>query len=364
MMAKHLSGIRDLRKLWKSMFPSRVPVPKLSNQARRLFVGAYGFEDRSLGWARYQASQGHVLDKALILRYVHPKGRNRVKELRLALKQLGVTNPVNLRYDVHSPYNIEQQLPYALDKLLDNVDEVVVDISAMTKLLILVVLYSLSRFDGAVRVVYSEAENYAPTREYFERWKNNMEMMTGFPSRGVESIVRIKCLSSTRMQGQPVTMVAFTSFNEQLVRHMLGSINPHRLIFINGRSPRKDFAWREKATQEIHRRSIQEYREDNPIGEDGLLERVTSLIDYFDTTAMIDEVHKQFGSHERIICATTGSKMQTVGLFFTKMMHPDIHIEYPTPDSYFVKEKSKGVQQIYEVNFPLFSKFLEHINLK
>lgn len=86
-----------------------------------------------------------------------------------------------------------------------------------------------------------------------------MAVAARYPSRGVEQVIRLRCLNSIRMQGQPVALVAFASFNEQLVSHMLGSISPRRLLLINGRPPRRDFAWRERATQDIHGRLWQEY---------------------------------------------------------------------------------------------------------
>ncbi len=343
-------------------FPPRSPATKLSTDQKRLLIGAYGFEDRSLGWAHFQEGQGKVLDWALTFRYVNPKGRNRVKPLRQALERIGVSSPVDIPCNVISPHQMENSLSQHLQPMLAEADEVVIDISALTKLLILVCLSELNRYTGTIRIVYSEAQNYAPTQEEYDNSKRDMEMIAKFPSRGVESIVRMKCLSSIRMQGQPVTMVAFTSFNEQLVRHMLGTISPHRLLFISGKPPRKDFAWRERAAMEIHKRLIEEYPADNTIDRNGLLTRTASTLEYAETVDTIDDIYMQYGTHERIICAATGSKMQTVGLFFSKMKHPDIHIEYPTPDSYFVKGISKRVRMVYEVVVPEFAEFLETVS--
>jgi len=344
-------------------FPAISYATKLLADRKRLFIGAYGFEDRSLGWAVYSKGQGDILNRALLIRYIHPKGRNRIKELRQSLARLGVGSSkiLDIPYDFHSPHRIEFVLSRNLKGLLHETDEVVLDISAMTKILILVCLCMLKDFCGTVRIVYSEADDYAPTKDEYKNSKKNMEVIAKFPSRGVESIVRMKCLISIRMQGQPVTMVSFTSFNEQLVRHMLGTISPHRLLFINGRPPRKDFAWREKATQEIHKRIIEWYPADNPLNEQGFLECVASTLDYTGTIDRLGEIHKSYGNYERIICAATGSKMQTVGLFFVKIMYPDIHIEYPTPDSYFVKGFSKRVRKVHEIVFPRFSEFLKSI---
>jgi hypothetical protein len=340
-------------------FPTISDATKLLPNGNRLLIGAYGFEGRSLGWVNYERDQGNILAAALLFRYKHSKGKNRIRELRKALAALGVSVPVETSYDARFPHNVERIIGETVSAVLAERDEVIVDISAMTKLLILVCLFKLSDFMGTLRIVYSEAEDYSPTEEEYEESKENMELIAKFPSRGFESIVRMRCLSSVRMQGQPVSMVTFASFNEQLVRHMLGTMNPHRLLFINGRPLRTDYAWRERATQEIHKKLIEEYSSDNPIDEAGLLTRVASTLDYRETIYRIDDIYRRFGTHERIICAATGGKMQTVGLFFSKVAHPDIHIEYPTPDSYFVKGLSTGVRRVYEIVIHRFSEFLK-----
>jgi hypothetical protein len=332
-----------------------------TDEKRRLFIGAYGFEKRSFGgWVNYQ-NKG-VLSYALVFKYEHPKGRNRIKELRMALKRLGVALPVNVCYDTIAPHNIEDKIYAKLIELLSKTDEVILDISGMTKLLILICICKLEEFHGTVRIVYSEPNNYPPTKEDYEKNKGKMEILAKYPSSGSESIIRTRCLSSIRMQGQPVTLIAFTSFNEQLIRHMLGTISPHRLILINGRPPREEYSWREHATQEIHKKLIMEdYQADNPLDKTGKLVHVTSTLEYSETINKINAIYKQFGMHERIMCIATGSKMQTVGLAFSKIAHPDIHVEYPTPDSYYEKGLDAEVRKVYEIKTPYFSKFLEEL---
>lgn len=346
---------------YKIDFPKRLQASKLLPNKKRLFIGAYGFEQRSLGWVNYQKGQGDILHRALIIKYVSSKGRNRIKKLQKALSLLGILDSYEIRFHTRSPHKMEDNFYNRIRSLLDDIEEVVIDISALTKLLILVCPFAFREFSGTLRLVYSEAESYAPTEKEYEKSKDDMEMIAKYPCQGVESIIRTKSLSSIRMQGQPVTMVAFTSFNEQLVRHLLGTINPHRLLFINGRPPRKDFAWRERATQEIHKQLIDEYQADNPVNGAGLISRVASTLEYTETVDRINEIYKKHGNHNRIICAATGSKMQTVGLFFSKIMHPDIHVEYPTPDSYFVKRMSENVRKVHEIIIPRFSEFLESL---
>lgn len=338
---------------------------KLKKNIKRLFIGAYGFEDRSTGWLEHQQKQGIILDLACMIKYKNPKGRNRIKRIRQIFEKIGINQNkiTEIVFDVKSPFNIETNLSERLLNLLTQYEEIVIDISAMTKLLILVVLFQLIEFKGTVRIVYSEAREYAPTEDEYRCSENDMRMIARFPSSGIESIVRQNCLSSVRMQGQPVALIAFTSFNEQLVRHMLGTINPHRILFINGRSPRKEFSWREIAKYEIHKKIIEEYPDDNEIIRPGVLKRTVSTLYYRETVNGISEIMRQYSTHERIIAIATGSKMQTVGLFFSKIIYPDIHIEYPTPDSYFVEGHSKGIQNIYEIKIPIFSEFIENIKI-
>jgi hypothetical protein len=340
------------------MLPPLNSATQLESGARRVFIGAYGFEDRSLGWARFQGQRSQVLSAALVFRYRRPKGKNKVGPLQDLLGRLGASKPTDIPFHALSPGNFERTIEDALGPLLLDADEVVLDISALTKLLILVLLCKLDSFSGNLRIVYSEAESYSPTREEYERSKKDMGIIAHFPSQGVESIIRTKCLSSIRMQGQPVTLVAFASFNEQLVRSMLGTIAPHRLLLVNGHPPRPDFSWRERATQEIHLRLIGDYQTDNSIDESGFLRRVTSTLDYRETVGCLNQIYVEIGAYERLICAATGSKMQTVGLFFAKAAHPDIHIEYPTPDSYFARGMSEKVRKVYELEVSDFSGFL------
>jgi len=339
------------------MLPAITVAEQLVSDRRRLLIAAYGFEDRSLGWVHSQKDAGCILSGALIFRYVHSKGRNRVSALRKAIVPLGVTSPLDACYNLSAPHSIEDSIGNKLAQLLPGIDEVIVDVSAMTKLLLLVTLCKLAEFPRAVRIVYAEPDDYAPTRDEYESSK---DLAATFPSRGFGMIVRTGCLSSIRMQGQPVSMVAFTSFNEQLVGHMLGTISPHRLLFINGRPPRDDYSWRERATQEIHQRLINEYPEDNPLDERGLLVRSASTLDYRQTFERLEEIYGA-SNYERIIVAATGSKMQMLGLFLSKIAHPDIHIEYPTPDSYLVSGISRGVRRVHQVVFPSFARTLKSL---
>jgi len=332
----------------------------LDTNARRLLICAFGFEERSLAWTNLQRDN-KVLTEAYVIKYQNPKGKNKIIELKKKLKALGVTKPIEQNYSILGQENIESIIEQYLAEASNRFDEIVIDITALTKFLILIFLCKLEKFNGIVKIIYTEAEEYAPSESDYNKFKDKVKKIIAFPSKGFGTILRARCLSSIRMQGQPVTLVAFTSFNEQLVRHMLGTISPHLLILINGKPLRSDYDWRELATLSLHAKLIAEYPIENEKSETGQFARTASTLYYEETIEAIDSIYSKISLRERIIVAATGSKMQTVGLFFSKIKHPDIHVEYPTPDSYYVKGFSSGYKNIYEMTFQSFKSFIDNI---
>jgi hypothetical protein len=348
----------------KLTFPDLCKAKKLATGSNRLFIGAYGFEDRSIAWNLMQSSEVSkpIVTSALLIKYNSPKGKNKIQELKRLLKLNGVSNSIfEIPYDLYENEDIESVIESAISTHAKGYDEVVLDLSALTKFLVLIILDKLSKYNIKVRIVYAEALDYAPIYSDYLKAKNKISSVIRFPSRGFGTILRSRSLSSIRMQGQPVTLVAFTSFNEQLVRHMLGTISPHKLIFINGSPPHKGFFWRENATLEMHRKLIEEFPEENEYIK-GRLKRTISTLNYHETIDCIKEIRKIYGLQERIIIAVTGSKMQTVGVFFAKKMFEDLHLEYPTPDSYYISGYSTGIKEVHEIVIEDFKSYFITLN--
>jgi hypothetical protein len=110
------------------------------------------------------------------------------------------------------------------------------------------------------------------------------------------------------------------------VQSLLNSVAPARLFLLNGRPP--ELLWRQEATAELHKRVLAEWRKDNKV-----LRSVSTLC-YGETVSEILGIYWDNAIDHRIVIAPTGSKWQTVGVYFAKAMHVDVHIEYPTPDSF------------------------------
>ena len=326
-------------------------------------IFAYGFEDRALTLPN-KIFATEAPEFVVGIRYTAAKGENREGEARsLIATRVSADNLYEVCYDTAKAAQFESALLKALKKIDRPNNIILLDISATSKFLILVCVVILLTARYRVKLVYSEALEYSPTKAQFDAVyqpkQRIIRAFAGQPNSGVGSILRSACLSSTRMQGQPTCVVAFTSFNEELIRHAIGTINPHRLILINGMPPRDDYDWRARATQEIHRNLLDEYPDDNK--EDAasrMLARTVSTLDYRDSLTTLLDVHAQFSLHERMIYFATGSKMQAVALALLRMRFSDVHVEYPTPDSYFFKEYSRGAGTCHELDLSRFIRVL------
>jgi len=312
--------------------PAQRRCSSISLDDRTVLILAAGFEDRRT--ACLQLVQSGQKRKALVLDYRPVDKRNDLKGMLAALRKGGFETPPEntVVYDRFSPHPFPNLLKSHLERL--GAERVVLDISAMSKLAVLLCLDVLREMNLEVLVFYTEAKHYRPSRSRYQQAKRDGAIRR--PSiqvyTGVHKVLRVQRLSSVAMQGQPTAAVAFMSFNEELTQALLNSVYPSRLFLINGRPPK--LRWREQATAWIHDKLRQEWGEqDNPI-QDGLPVRVVSTRNYRDTVHMLLNLYWRLAEDYRILLAPTGSKMQTVGCYFARALHPDIHIEYPTPSGY------------------------------
>lgn len=229
-----------------------------------VLVTAGGFEDRALA-----ASQSVVAgrsNRALVLKYENGDSRNKLGEVLHTLREKGLGVEANdiVCYDRYDP----DAFPGGFERRLVELEakKVVVDISAMSKLAILLCLDVCREMNLDVRVFYAEAERYRPTEKEYQRAKqaNNLQRPTIQVYTGVHRVIRASRLSSVAMQGQPTAAIVFMSFNELFTQALLNTVYPSRLFLINGRPP--NLGWREEATAWIHEQLRREWGEEDKIG--------------------------------------------------------------------------------------------------
>jgi len=327
------------------LLPSLQSCNRLPLEEGEVVIHAPGFEDRTMAVTEAVVPSPGAC--AILLDYLPFNPENRLSDVREALMARGIEigDADILKYDRFEPGDFETRLQTRL--LAHGGRRAVVDISTMSKLEIMLVLNVCHALGLCVRILYSEAVEYGPSEEEFKsaREKNEIHRPTLQVFTGVHGVVRVDSVASVAMQGQPTAALVFMSFNDALTQILLNTVYPGRLFLINGRPP--VHSWREAATAWIHDQVRREWEEDNPVqpAVDGgvpLPKRVVSTLDYRETVSLLLQLYWELSANHRILLAPAGSKLQAVGCYLVKALHPDIHIEYPSPEG-FLPPYSTGV---------------------
>jgi hypothetical protein len=341
------------------IMPKLTPVRELVLQNRETFVAAGGFEERALALPEILQSCEASGNSALVLDYLPQYDQNRLQEICSVLNEKGC-HVTCRKYDLHAPFDFDIELRDNLMKL--NAEAVCLDISGMSRLAIMIVLDVVRELNLPLRIVYAEACRYAPSQEEFEAAKRTEQqhLPTSFIQTGVYDVLHVSRLTSIRMQNHATLLIAFDSFNEALCQALVNVINPSRFILINGRPPRQELRWREKATAYVHKFLRREWS----IEDDNDPIKTTSTLNYEETYEMLVNLYWRFSGSHRIILSPTGSKMQTIGSYLLRSVHNDVHIEYPTAQGFFADKYSTGVRETWQLVLGRMGDFVEHLRQK
>lgn len=331
-----------------------------NNSGRRLLILAEGFENRATTFVKSDSCPR--FDHVIICEYEPIMKSNINSLLNLLSNKISAENITIIKFNRFIPRDFECDLKEFLLQHIDKFTEIVIDISVMSKLLIVSIVWLLRDYSAPIRIIYTEPLNYSPSEIEFESQRNNsITSFSAFNSLGIFDVVRTPELSSVIMQQSSNILIAFTSFNECLLHSMLSSISPTHFFLIGSVPP--ILSWREKAAQDLHISLIEDFSNDNPKNENGLLERRSSTLDYTGTFEILAQLYKKYCYDYRIVVAPTGSKMQALGVAIFKCCSPDVHIEYPTPETYrWENYSSTGIRQIYQVRFENFKKLLKPLS--
>lgn len=338
------------------MIPDIKAAPKsYDSKTRKLFIVAEGFEKRSLYWISKKENNS-VFSKAIICKY-SPSRKSRFDEMFEEVQNHTVVQPIILEFNRFIPTLFEQDFKKIISSLND-IDEIILDISVMSKMLIMIILCSLKDYNKRLTLIYSEPTSWGPTEKKF---KDTIEQKTydtciGLSSVGVGNVVRTPMLSSIVMQDCPIYLIAFLSFNEQLINVLVNEISPTKLKVINHRCAQAK--WREEAMYSIHKELIEENT-----GKDS--NDAISTFDLIDYKAVFEELAKIYSENcynYRIVIAPTGCKLHAISCALLKLCCSDIHIEYPTPESYLFDEySSESVSKVHEIVFENFQNLINEL---
>jgi len=323
-----------------------------SKSDNKLLILAEGFENRSLSWINSKENK-LVFNRVLLCKYCFHE-RTNFDEVLKVTKQHCSYEPDVIDYNRFEPSVFEMQFLEIINTC-NNYDEIFIDISVMSKMLILIILYSLKNYIGKLKIIYSEPETWGPTEDNYKKAlldKENNYSWISLSSVGISNVTRTPNLSSIIMQNCPTLLISNYSFNEQLLGALLNEISPSKLQLISHSCKRQK--WREKAMIKIHDNVIYEFFHDS-------IEQIISadVLDYESVFEKLAYVYKEHCYDYRIVISPTGGKLHAVSAALLKLCCPDIHVEYPTPDSYFFEDyTSAKTHAIHNIVFDNINNFI------
>lgn len=341
--------MNDIIKL-TNLLPPILPMNLKEIKGHKIYIGAAGFEDRSLAILNEALKTRWNFDQAIIINYKPFDKRNRNKEFQNKLNYLGIPS-IKQKWIVYDRYDPESfSFPHTfLRERLKPESCILIDISAMSKFLIVVLLQELQNLQASVEIVYAEAEHYYPIKEKFEAEKAKLPRATpDFLTTDVYKIVTASSLSSVAMQGYPIIMVAFQTFNHRDIMALLNEIMPQQLISFEEKPHEEHNEWRLEAIRWVNRK-VEEYITTKT--------HILSTFNYTDTVNNLEQIYIDFCDTHKMVVAPTGSKLQTVAVFLFKQIHPDVQLIYPVTRK-FTEKYTQGYKALWRIPFPEFAGFL------
>jgi hypothetical protein len=336
-------------------FPKMGPLDLSKIPEDSVYIGATGFEDRCLTFLEECNKNSIRFQKVIGIKYEPFDEKNKINEFKELSSKVTEKNKLEwVTYDRPNPEEFSNSIKY-FEESLGSTENIVIDISGMSKFLIVVLLYGLRDYSGNIHIIYCVAETYYPSREEYEskKEKHSEDTPPSFLTTNVYKIVTTTELSSTSMQGYPLLIIAFPTFNYKEMYALLNEITPQCLIKIEGNPREVHNQWRLEAIRWINRKIDSDFA---PNIQDIYKEEL-STFDYIKTIDILNGIYDKHKYTHKCIIAPTGSKLQTLGVLFFKQIYPEIQLIYPAT-SKFSKEYTQGCEEIWHIKFKNFSQFM------
>lgn len=325
-------------------------------------IAAVGFEERMFGIPDEVSRKGKRFGSVIGVEYKPFEPKNRKEDFHSKAKSI-VPSEKQISYafyDRSCPAESEVGIRKKI-KELEHFEEIWLDISAMTRMAIVLILQQikLTEYRGNLRIVYTEAKEYYPrTKKEFEEVRN--EVGNGHPleflTTGVLGTCTTPSLSTPTMQGYPLMLVTFPRFNPNLLLALKNDLSPNRIILIDGKPHKERNKWRMDALREINKAICEDVeRKEHK-------RRIASTFYYREVIEVLEEIYQEYSYTHKIAVAPAASKLQAVGIFLFKQMHPDIQIVYPTPQKFRTERYTEEVENLWQIEFKPFSYFMEKLD--
>lgn len=324
--------------------PALSPVDNVYVGTNEVLLMCVGFEDRAIEVLRRAVHSGSRGFRALCIDYLPVNAGNRSEEVARLCAESDVKRETWV-YDRENPAGAAEELI----KLVGDA-RLHIDVSGMSRLLIVQLVSKVvrERILDRTLIWYTEALDYPPTREVVDAKLGDPADALGvamFLSSGVFGLMVVPELSSVAMQGQPIVLVVFPSWNTMQIAALRSELQASLYVIVHGAPPDGTNEWRTEAIKRLNGTETLTPREDF----------TASTLDYRETIRVLLDVYRAHAQREKIVVAPTGSKMQSVSIGIAAGWLSDLQIVYPTPRTFSPPEEyTRGVKAVYTLPLSAF----------
>jgi len=315
------------------------------------YIGAAGFEDRATSFLDLVISKNMRIENAIAIEYRPYDQTNRIELFKEKLSDVNAYSTWAI-FDRYDPQKFSKAIIPTLESLGSG--RILVDVSAMSKFLVMIILQALRDKPNPLTIVYTEADVYHPTKEEFELKRKGLGTVPDFLTTDVYKILAVTSLSSVSMQSYPILLLAFPTFNRTEIVALYNELSPKCMILFEGTPHEEQDRWRLEGIREINKRITT-----NP--DYAIEQKVLSTFDYATNVEMLEDVYREYSFTHKIVLSPTGSKLQTVAAFMFKQLRPDVQVVYPVTRS-FIGEYSEKCRALWSISFDSFSEFIRSLD--
>ena len=327
------------------VLPDAVPIHNIirRNSNYDLFIGAFGFEERTTGGIEMLAKMDVKVKNVVLFefdRFFKEAERRRKKYEKCILK----INSGNAHRPIGAPVLVQDlSLPEKMNNLLlstikKKVPKILFDCSSCPALILSQTLRLLINYPCELTLIYSEAKEYFPSKAESKEVRPRGKKVVP-PFEGFTFVASPKILQSDDIGERPILLVLFPTFNTERTEGVLSQIEPSERIWIFG---------------EPHDLSKNEYRIEmaqkfaSPLIHSVDKWDLVSTFDYRKTMLSLGGIYRNYRFSFRTVIMPHGSKMQTLGVNLFALVHETALI-FAMPKSYNPNRYSEGCLQVWAI---------------
>ena len=325
------------------------PKTASASQKDELFLCALGFEERCLTLPRLLSQSDYRTELAVCLLHSTNQADNDVNRnaLRSALQAFS-SRVEFLEADTPDFVNRFQKLVASTrPRRPKRLPRITFDCSVTANRLLVRSATVLLKSDSTLRILYSEAAIYHPTKEEMEvdpaRWTTEGKLGL---ERGVSNVMVSPDHPGHHLDPLPDCVILFPTFKPERSRAVIDFVDPslvtapgQKVVWLIGIPHLQDDAWRMEAMRDV-----------NSISKE-MPQYSVSTFNYKDTLQTLEALHGRLSTDFKLSLSPIGSKMQALGTSLFHYLHPDVRIVFAAPEEYNASQYSAGCKAIWEVGF-------------